>query len=331
MIDPLQAVDMGQLLQDIGFADVDPSRTTYLGYCVFHNDQNTKSFSANLDSKMFNCFGCNIKGNAIQLYARWKGIDYSKAVQQLTSSETSRSLDRLDNLLGTMTPSTSSLPSWKWATLLMTYIKSLPLLSTTPQKEYLNRRGISDKTMDDFGVRFHLPFTCSIEDEDLFRDIGVLFPSGEYRFQSYPLVFPFWYGGLAIYAQARALDSTVLPRFMGLSGIPNAMYNRDAIHTAKTKSIFICEGIIDTLSAYELGIEYAVGIPGANTSKIGWIEDLAGRTVVLALDNDPAGRAATLRLTQSLLQVGATVSNFELPQNCKDVNDLLVQRLSIIK
>ena len=54
--DVLNKVDFPKLLEQIGFTNVNPDAKDYLGYCLFHEDVNTKSFSANLDKGVFHCF-----------------------------------------------------------------------------------------------------------------------------------------------------------------------------------------------------------------------------------------------------------------------------------
>ncbi len=95
------------------------------------------------------------------------------------------------------------------------------------------------------------------------------------------------------------------------------------------KRLFICEGEIDTLSAYTaLGESWpCVGLAGANRvekifkSNMEFIESFD--TVVLCFDNDEAGRLATEKALE-ILSFGTHVLK-DFPAGCKDVNDILTK------
>jgi len=93
------------------------------------------------------------------------------------------------------------------------------------------------------------------------------------------------------------------------------------------KKIFVCEGEVDTLSAYSaMGHSWpVVGLAGASrVDKVfkANMEFLMGfDQVVLCLDNDEAGREAT-KVALDLLPFGTLIVK-DFPAECKDINDVL--------
>lgn len=90
--------------------------------------------------------------------------------------------------------------------------------------------------------------------------------------------------------------------------------------------VMITEGFVDMLSAVVLGSERTIfGIPGAHNWQIDakWINDLHGKHVLIALDNDEAGEMAKANLKQFLPTVGAFPKIYNPPDGLKDLNDQL--------
>jgi DNA primase len=52
------------------------------GLCPFH-DERTPSFSVNAEEKLFYCFGCQAKGDAISFVEQSEGLDFPEAVEML--------------------------------------------------------------------------------------------------------------------------------------------------------------------------------------------------------------------------------------------------------
>lgn len=50
--------------------------------CPFHDDS-TPSMSINVESGLYNCFGCGSKGSAMNFYMKTRGVDYKTALKDL--------------------------------------------------------------------------------------------------------------------------------------------------------------------------------------------------------------------------------------------------------
>lgn len=320
----LKKMDMAKLLTQMGFADVDPSKPSYLGLCILHNDSNTKSFSANLESKLFHCFGCKKKGNAIQLYAIWKNISTDLAKQELEDLPDIRSIEMLQNQLN----SPKQPPAWRRIMLMTNYVKQLPLLVDTPLKQHFNERGLSDATLRRFALRAFKPIQHSTADVPDLGAIGIL-DNGRERFQSHQLIIPYFYGSLVSFIQARAVNAAPdQPKYLGIRGSITHAFNHDCLFSSPSQ-IVICEGAVDAMSMYELGHKSVIGIPGVDSFKLDWLPDFHGHRILLAFDNDGAGKGATIKIGDMLRSRGYEVSVFEEHKEFKDVNEYLQRRQKV--
>lgn len=69
-------------------------------------------------------------------------------------------------------------------------------------------------------------------------------------------------------------------------------------------------------------IPAVVAIPGASGMKAGWDALLAGKNVILALDADKAGRAASTKLRERLAAAGCVLRDWTPPY--KDARNMLL-------
>lgn len=117
----------------------------------------------------------------------------------------------------------------------------------------------------------------------------------------------------------------------------NEIFNTDALYESSVNAllfgskdyVFICEGQIDALSFEEIGLS-AIGIGGVNeVSKL--VKQLkekpSNKILVLALDNDKAGKRATGKFIEELAENGLDqeyVVRSDLYGKYKDANEYLI-------
>ena len=75
-----EAIDMVDLVGSK--TDLRRVGSRWTGLCPFH-DERTPSFSVNAEEKLFYCFGCQAKGDAIGFVEQAEGLDFREAVEQL--------------------------------------------------------------------------------------------------------------------------------------------------------------------------------------------------------------------------------------------------------
>jgi DNA-binding transcriptional ArsR family regulator len=93
--------------------------------------------------------------------------------------------------------------------------------------------------------------------------------------------------------------------------------------------VILTESILDALSFHQVGVSIAIPIYGVNgftPDHLDLLKREGVKRVILALDNDDAGRKGTDALKGKLAAVGIAVGALSFPEGIKDANELLVSR-----
>ena len=202
--------------------------------------------------------------------------------------------------------------------------------------EYLRDRGLSDATISRFRIgqlpdpRKLLEVLISLFGHRRTEAAGLLTKSSTSRnrqlmFPQQSLLFPFFENDDLVYLQVRLLhDSESRGRWRNLNDRKRRIYNIDAISLVNRKPIAICEGVMDALSAIELGYD-AIGLGGVNTRlSDDQIRRLRQRDVTILFDWDRAGEDRAATLQQELRNRGIASTRKGRPSpDVKDVNDYL--------
>lgn len=311
-----------------------------LAHCPFpDHDDTDPSFRIWSPGNRWSCFGCDRHGGAIDFVKYYTGTDFLAARQLLadrvphgtTFSVATQRSTAFEEFTDSSLPRTESPPD---SDLYNTVLDHAPLHLSG--REYLRRRGLSDATVSRSRIG-QLPNTGN-----LLRDLismygfqrikaaGMLTRSSTARkaqliFPQQSLLFPFFENGELVYLQVRLLHhSTTGERWRNLSGRKRRIYNIDAISPIKHNSIAICEGVIDTLSAAELGLD-AIGFVGVNMRlSENNFRQLRRKHVTILFDWDPAGESRAAALQQELRRHGITSTRKGRPlPSVNDVNDYL--------
>ena len=99
------------------------------------------------------------------------------------------------------------------------------------------------------------------------------------------------------------------------------VFNLQALKTAKTP-VFIVEGVLDALSIIEAGGE-AVPLEGVEISSLRLQDNKPAQPLILALDNDTAGRTGTEKAEEVLKELNIKYYVFDPYNGRKDANELL--------
>jgi DNA primase len=199
-------------------------------------------------------------------------------------------------------------------------------ISGTPGAEYLASRGIDAETADRVGVRYcpDLSGLWTLGDSGSIRAAGL---SALYVFQLAGLdvlVFPYIRAGRPIFIKTRCLltkdeaDQRQVPRFLNSAGRVPCLWNHDVITGAD--KVLVCEGEIDALTAIQAG-QVGVGLPGWSHWKDVWIKDFRGKTVILVMDNDDAGRKGTRDIAGRFIRAGHPAPLQLVLDEGKDLNE----------
>jgi twinkle protein len=158
------------------------------------------------------------------------------------------------------------------------------LLSDAEAMDYLmNVRGFSKEIID----RQKL----GLKEKVWFREAG----------ESKALVIPYLVGGNIVFAKFRTLPPK--PKdFVTPSGWEAPLYNGEILQEGIKEVVFV-EGEADAISMLSNGIEYVVGVPGANIKKASWIETLdkiAPQKIYILYDNDKVGKKAAQEMASRI-------------------------------
>jgi DNA primase len=193
--------------------------------------------------------------------------------------------------------------------IILSFLKMLSPVDKTPAAAYLARRRIYKpvwdkmllRTITDYGtLNNKLKETYDLE---VLKYVGLFSEKGNLRYYKHPLFFPYLdTKRRSSYFQARAIDSSVVPKELNLRGTVPFPYNISALD-GRPGWVYLCEGVVDTLTFLGQSIA-AIGIPGVRSFKTEWLPLFKNKSVVLCLDKDEAGRSGTEYLQSVFAQAG---------------------------
>lgn len=246
----------------------------YRGRCPIHQGQGTEAFHANLGRNAFHCFACGAGGNVLDFVAKMEGCSVREAALRLQASQgpgvgatgvSSSGPERRE----LVTKKRESNPPLGF---------SLKVDGTHP---YLARRAIDPLTAGHFGVGYY-------------SGRGVM---------SQRIAIPIHdpQGGLVAYC-GRALDGAI-PRYRFPVGFQKSqvLFNYHRARAAGKDRVIVVEGFFDCLRVHQAGFPCVVALMGARLSAAQ--KSLLGDRfthVVLLLDGDQTGRAATAQIARNL-------------------------------
>ena len=149
--------------------------------------------------------------------------------------------------------------------------------------------------------------------------MGIFNPAGHLRFYRHVLLFPYYDPtGRAVYLQARAIDPDAKPKELSLAGHIPLPYNSRLLD-GEPGQIYLCEGVIDTLTLLEQGFP-AVGVPGAANFKASWGPLFRNKSVHVAFDPDAPGETGAAKAIERLQAAGIEARRLSPPTGM-DLND----------
>ncbi|MDR3000774.1 MAG: DNA primase [Fibromonadaceae bacterium] len=305
----------------------------YLGLCPFHNDSNP-SMNVNPNMGIYKCFACGAGGDVFKFVIEHEKLDFRSAVEFVA------------NTIGFTLPTLIQAQNENYEEKdLVRKINELAgswfreqLLKSDFAKNYLENRGITEKTRDLFGLGYvpqggfleladkngfkpELVIKAGLASEkdgraiDKFRDrlmIPICSLSGAVvGFGGRDL------GGNSPAKYMNSPETLIYNKSEILFGLNNS---RRAI--SKENSVILVEGYFDVISMFQSGVENVVAISGIALSEI-QAKLLARYTkaAYISLDGDAAGQAATERCIEVLLTQSFSVSVVDLTNESGEKTD----------
>ena len=281
----------------------------HVGLCPFHSEK-TPSFTVSPDKQIFYCFGCGTGGNVFSFLMKQEGLSFPETVRVLgkrygidipdrpLSPEQKRKISERESLFDINRRA-------------MEFYHQALKDSGAGQvaRSYLKKRGISQKTIDDFklgyareGWDYLLNFFLKKRISPvLLEKSGLVVPkknkSGYYdRFRN-RILFPIFDASMQVIGfGGRVLDDS-LPKY--LNSPETLIYNKRrslyGIQRAKEKcrsagSVFIVEGYLDVIALHQHGVENSVATLGTalTPDHVRFLTRFAD-SMVLVYDSDDAG------------------------------------------
>lgn len=311
--------------------------------CPFHDhNESIPSFEVRQSGNRWICYGCNRSGGSIDFVMVHQGISFIKAKQWLASHAqvppSFRSLQRIKapSISAKTLKNELEAESTPDSEVYEAFLQLSPLQSSG--RNYLSARCISNKNITAFRIGQMASHQVTIQ--ELLRNYGFsrvnnagLLTRGSTRgsprmiFPEGSLVFPFLEENQVAYFQARLISgSKSQGKWRNLNYRNRRIYNVDAVYRKEPNSIAICEGVIDTLSAIELGFR-AIGILGVSTEFTAeQMAQLRGKNVNILLDWDNPGEKGAAELQKRMRRLGITSTRKNCPSpSITDLNEYLVE------
>ena len=336
------SVDIVDLVS--GYVSLKKTGKNHTGLCPFHAEK-TPSFSVNPDKQIFHCFGCGAGGDAFKFLELQEGLNFPEAVRKLA--------DRAGIALPADTGSRlqDKRTSDERAALLkivadagVYYRRELEAPSASAARDYLKKRGVSDRVIADFALGFaraewdglltHLKQKGYTPGQMERAGLVVKRNEGDGYYDRFRgrIIFPIRdISGNVIAFGGRVMDGS-LPKYLNSSETPlysksNTLYCLDMAKESSRKLgyFIIVEGYLDAIACHQHGVKNTVATLGTALTE-GHLRLMRrfAEKLVLIFDPDPAGVRASLRGFDLFVGSGMKVNVVSLPDN--DDPDTFLQK-----
>lgn len=296
--------------------------------CPFHDDKNP-SLSIDTGKQLWHCFGCNEGGDIFNYVMKKLGLDFKEALQYLSN---------VLNIKNEVMNSSVDLSTRVQILNRLTEIYHKNLLESKEAIEYLKARGIgTPEIINTFKLGYSkgaphskLLELLSKERCTTLEKLGVITKVKDRYYETFKdcVIFPIINEeGHTLEIYARAVNDTARVKHHYLKGKHEGVFNSKALRVFD--EIIITESIIDALSCYALGfknVTASFGVLGFTDNHLEMMEECNIRRIIIAYDNDEAGKKASLKLKEKLKQAGfINVRILSLPEGIKDINEYLTK------
>ena len=312
--------------------------SNYVGLCPFHNEK-TPSFSVNTERQCFHCFGCGVGGNSISFVMKYENLTFTEAVRQLADK------------VGMNLPEENYNHEYRKRADLKTrlfdiykeaakfyYFQLRSDYGNFPM-EYLKNRGLSDETINAFGLGYSIKSANALynylkskdySDELMIKAELVTFKEGRGIFDMFwnRVIFPIMdqnnkviaFGGRVMgdgepkYLNSRETD--IFNKRRNLYGLNFAKHSRQGY-------MLLCEGYMDVIALHQAGFRNAVASLGTSlTEEQARLISRYVKEVIITYDSDGAGVKAAIRAIPILKTAGIRTKILKLTP-FKDPDELI--------
>lgn len=307
--------------------------------CPFHNEK-TPSFTINDEKGFYHCFGCGAHGDAIRWMTDQRGLGFMDAVKDLAAeaqmevpAPDPRAAKRQEQR-ATLHDVMAAAQDW--------FVTQFNGIAGAQAREYLKNRGISEKTIREFGFGFapnsrgQLKEALSAQGVDRLVEAGLLIkvddkdPYDRFRGR---LMIPIRDPRGRIIAFGGRILGDGEPKYLNSPDTPlfdkgRTLYNLDKASPAsrQTGRILVVEGYMDAIALAQAGFNDVVAPLGTALTEhqIERIWKMV-EAPILCFDGDNAGQKAAMRAAVRalpLLKPSHSLNFISLPTG-QDPDDLI--------
>jgi DNA primase len=331
------------------YVELKKSGRSFKGKCPFHEEKSA-SFHVTPEIRRFKCFGCQAGGDAIAFVQRYLGKTFVDAVKDLAR-------EAGVDLEAAVDPAARERQQLKEATdFAAEHFKARLWDAERGKKarEYLQSRGVAEKTAREFGLGWAPPHPTDLSDRLLKagmlewafnaglvkkRDRGEGFYDAFRSRLMIPIRSP---EGRTIAFGGRFLELEPVPPDRKppkyLNSRESRLYNKSEVlfgmdvareEIRKSKAAVLVEGYFDCIALHEAGVKNAVALcsTALTPGHLGLLSRGEARELVLLLDGDEAGRKAVERLAGAILAAGFAARVAALPE--KEDPDTFARRAGV--
>lgn len=292
-----------------------------------HNDQcrqkASEQPSVNINAKRntFECFICHEWGDVIDFVCKYKKLQKRDAIKYLADKAGIKPLSTNKDII-----KKQKVEEFRKVIEVNQYL--LELCQDIPPKceKWLEDRGISIPTAQKLRLGFISDYNAVADSLKKKFSTETLKLSGLFNnddnliFYVHRLIVPYLKNDEPVYIQAKSIDGRYVPQ--ELFAIRPILYPFNVECLKATNRIFICKGIMDTLTLISQGLD-AVGIPEKVNFKRRWLSLFKDRIVTIVFKGGHENRQKANKLARFLNDNEAKASVIDLPSGI-DVNSFFL-------
>ena len=312
----------------------------YFGICPFHDDHNP-SMSVSPDKQMYKCFVCGAAGNVFNFVKDYKNINYYEAVKEV-ANKVGISID-----IGTYKPKEDIKFKDQYDIYDLSnkfYQNNLNTNLGKIARNYLTSRDINDDIIKRFQIGLSFSDNKLTDlllkkgySKDLLVKSGIAVINNEGKVNDIyrnRIMFPLWdTNGKVIGFSGRIYEGKDQSKYINTMETDifkkgSLLYNYENARKSvlDKDEIIICEGFMDVIRLYTIGIENAVATMGTAVTKeqLNLIRKLTNN-VILLFDGDKAGEKATLSFIELSKNIDFNLGIVRLEEDL-DPDDYIIQK-----
>ena len=312
-----------------GYIRLQRKGSNYVGICPFHNDRNP-SMSVNPPRQIYRCFSCGAGGDVFRFVMDYENLTFPEAVKVLA--------DRAGVALPEQNDSKEARQQADLKAQIMElnrlaakfYYYTLRQPAGKRGMDYLRGRGLSDETMNRFGLGYADAHGRNLYrylknkgyKDQLLKESGLMQADekrGMYDKFWNRVMFPI----MDVHNRVIGFGGRVMgdgkPKYLNspetkVFDKSRNLYGLNAARVSRKPNIILCEGYMDVIALHQAGFTQAVASLGtAFTVQQSVILKRYTNEVLLTYDSDEAGVKAALRAVPILKDAGLTarINNME--------------------